>query len=470
MGRKFKDKVVRGVALLDIAAEGKCVARVNDKVYFVEGGVPGDVADILVEKDKKTFALARLYKLITPSPDREPAFCSHFGICGGCKWQNLNYQKQLELKAKQVKDAFERIGKIKEGTWHPILPSERTQYYRNKLEFTFSDQRWLDEADMDKDNRSSLNGLGFHIPRRFDKILDVAHCYLQPEPSNAIRLWVRQYAEDHGLTFFNLRHQKGLLRNLVIRTTSIGELMVLVIFAERNDEAISQMLTALHQQFPEITSLQFLLNQKGNDAFQDLQAECFAGKPYVIETMEDLRFRVGPTSFYQTNGLQALALYRLVDQLAQIGPDDLVYDLYTGTGTIAQFLARKARHVVGIEYVDAAVNDAKANAELNQLSNTSFFSGDMARVLNADFIAANGKPDVLVTDPPRAGMHPDVVAQIVEMAPKRVVYVSCNPATQARDLALMTDHYNVLEIHPVDMFPHTHHVENVALLVRNEGL
>lgn len=469
MGRKFKDKVVRNVILTDIAAEGKCVAKANDKVYFVEGGVPGDVVDIIVEKDKKTYAEARVYKMITPSDDRETAFCSHFGTCGGCKWQNLSYAKQLELKAKQVKDAFERIGKIKEGNWHPILPSALTQYYRNKLEYTFSDQRWLEEVDMDEDNRLSLNGLGFHIPRRFDKILDVVHCYLQPEPSNIIRLWTRQYAEKEGLTFFNLRHQTGLLRNLVIRNTSINELMVLVIFAEDDQPAIDKMLTHMIDVFPEITSLQYIINQKKNDAFQDLEAHCFAGRPFVVETMEDLKFRVGPTSFYQTNALQALALYQLVAKLAQVTATDLVYDLYTGTGTIAQFLARKARHVVGIEYVEASVNDAKANAKLNELVNTSFFSGDMAKVLSPEFIAANGRPDVLITDPPRAGMHPEVVAQILEMAPQRIVYVSCNPATQARDLALMSEQYEAMEIHPVDMFPHTHHVENVALLHRKNG-
>jgi 23S rRNA (uracil1939-C5)-methyltransferase len=466
--RKFRNKVIENVLLLDIAAEGKCVARVDEKVYFVEGGVPGDLVDILVEKDKKSFAQARVYKLKTPSADREPAFCSHFGVCGGCKWQNLNYNRQLELKAKQVKDAFERIGKIKEGNWFPILPSEKTTYYRNKLEYTFSDKRWLENTDADVENRGSLNALGFHIPRRFDKILDIQHCYLQPDPSNAIRLWTKAYAETQGLSFFNLKDQFGLLRNLMIRTASTGALMVLVIFAEDKPEEIKSMLTAMHAAFPEITSLQFIINRKMNDAYQDLKAESFAGEPFVLEQMEDLQFRVGPTSFYQTNGQQALELYRLVDQLAQAGKEDLVYDLYTGTGTIAQFIARKAKHVVGVEYVEASVQDAKENAILNKLTNTSFFAGDMGKVLNAKFVAENGRPKILITDPPRAGMHPDVIQQILDIAPERIVYVSCNPATQARDLAAMTDYYEVLEIHPVDMFPHTHHVENVVLMEKRK--
>ena len=454
------------VLLLDIAAEGKCVARVNDKVYFVEGGVPGDVVDVLVEKDKKNYAQGRVYRLKTPSADRQEAFCSHFGVCGGCKWQNLDYARQLELKAKQVKDAFERIGKINEGRWFPIMPSAKTTYYRNKLEFTFSDKRWLETVDEAHENRGSMNALGFHIPRRFDKILDIQHCYLQPDPSNDIRLWAKQYAENHGLTFFDLRAQTGFLRNLMIRTTAMGELMVLVIFAEPNEAEIRKMLGAMHQAFPLITSLQYIVNRKMNDAYQDQQAHLFGGEAVVMEEMENLRFRVGPTSFYQTNGDQALALYRLVDALANAGPGDLVYDLYTGTGTIAQFIARKARHVVGVEYVAAAVADAKENAVLNQLDNTSFFAGDMGKVLNSSFVETNGIPDILITDPPRAGMHPDVVQQILSMAPRRIVYVSCNPATQARDLAMMAGAYQVVEVHPVDMFPHTHHVENVVLMER----
>lgn len=454
------------VTLLDMAAEGKCIARIDDKVYFVEGGVPGDVVDILVEKDKKSFAEARVYRLLQPSPDRQPAFCSHFGTCGGCKWQNLSYPRQLELKAKQVKDAFERIGKVKEGNWFPILPSEKTTYYRNKLEYTYSDSRWLDSVDMDHDQRGSMNALGFHIPRRFDKILDIDHCYLQPEPSNAIRLWAKQYAEQKGLEFYNQRQQVGFMRNVMIRTASTGEVMVVVIFAQNRAAVIDDFMSSLYSHFPEITCLQYIINPKLNSAFHDLQVHHFAGKPYIMEAMEELRFRVGATSFYQTNSDQALQLYRLVDKLAAATKSDLVYDLYTGTGTIAQFIARKAGQVVGVEYVEAAVEDARQNAILNQLENTSFFAGDMAKVLNSDFIEKNGRPQIVITDPPRAGMHPDVVYQIIQMAPDRIVYVSCNPATQARDLAQLSETYQVVEIHPVDMFPHTHHVENVVLLTR----
>ena len=462
--RKPRNKVIENVRLLDIAAEGKCVARIDEKVFFVEGGVPGDLVDILVEKDKKSYAEARVYRLKEASNDREPAFCSHFGVCGGCKWQNLNYIKQLELKTKQVKDAFERIGKVNEGQWFPILQSEKTTYYRNKLEFTFSDQRWLDQADMNPVEKLNLNGLGFHIPKRFDKILDIHHCYLQPEPSNAIRLWVKGYAEQNGLTFFDLKGQTGLLRNLMIRNTTAGELMVLLIVAEDKPSETRSLLKALHEAFPQINALLWILNQKKNDAYFDLQAKTFAGNSFVVEEMENLKFRVGPTSFYQTNASQALVLYQLVAKLAQIKPTDHVYDLYSGTGTISQFLARIAGSVVGVEYVDAAVNDAVENAKLNKLTNTRFFAGDMAKVLNKKFVQENGHPDVLITDPPRAGMHPDVVASILEMAPERIVYVSCNPATQARDLALMKEAYEIKEIHPVDMFPHTHHVENVVLM------
>ena len=462
--RKPRNKVKENVLLLDIAAEGKCVAKIEDKVYFVEGGVPGDLVDILVEKDKKSFAEARVYRLKEASPEREPAFCSHFGICGGCKWQNLNYQKQLEFKTKQVKDAFERIGKVTEGQWFPILASEKTTYYRNKLEYTFSDQRWLHETDMNPKEKLNLNGLGFHIPKRFDKILNIDHCYLQPDPSNDIRLWIKTYAEENGLTFFNLREQTGFLRNVMIRNTTAGELMVLMIVAEDKPKETNDLMENLHMAFPQITSLQLILNQKKNDSYSDLKSKTFFGKPYVIENMEDLKFRVGPTSFYQTNAGQALILYQLVDKLAKVNQESLVYDLYSGTGTISQFLARKAKKVVGIEYVDAAVNDAKENAKLNNLSNTQFFAGDMAKVLNRQFVSTNGTPDILITDPPRAGMHPEVVQAILEMSPQKIVYVSCNPATQARDLALMKEQYEIKEIHPVDMFPHTHHVENVVLM------
>jgi 23S rRNA (uracil1939-C5)-methyltransferase len=464
--RSSRNRLKEDVLLLDIASEGKCVARIEDKVYFVEGGVPGDVVDVLVEKDKKSYAEGRVYRLKTPSPDRKAAFCSHFGVCGGCKWQNLDYDRQLELKNKQVKDAFERIGKVFEGEWKPILPSPHTRNYRNKLEFTFSHQRWLEDRDQQPENPLELNGLGFHIPKRFDKILDIEHCYLQEDPSNGIRLWVKNYALEHGLTFFDLREQVGFLRNLMIRNTALGEWMVLLLVAEDRPEERDALLSALKEAFPQITSLQWILNQKRNDAYSDLKPVVFSGPGYVTEAMEDLRFRVGPTSFYQTNGPQALALYQNVAALAQVQKEDLVYDLYTGTGTIALFLARYAGEVVGIEYVEAAVEDARVNARENGLGNTRFYSGDMAKILTDDFVAANGKPRVVICDPPRAGMHPDVVEVLIRMAPETIVYVSCNPATQARDLIRLKEAYEIKEVQPVDMFPHTHHVENVVRLVK----
>ena len=462
--RSSRNRLKEDVLLLDIASEGKCVARIEDKVYFVEGGVPGDVVDVLVEKDKKSYAEGRVYRLKTPSPDRKAAFCSHFGVCGGCKWQNLDYDRQLELKNKQVKDAFERIGKVFEGEWKPILPSPHTRNYRNKLEFTFSHQRWLEDRDQQPENPLELNGLGFHIPKRFDKILDIEHCYLQEDPSNAIRLWVKKYALEHGLTFFDLREQVGFLRNLMVRNTALGEWMVLLLVAEDRPEERDALLSALKAAFPQITSLQWILNQKRNDAYSDLKPVVFSGPGYVTEAMENLRFRVGPTSFYQTNGPQALALYQKVAELAQVRKEDLVYDLYTGTGTIALFLARHAGEVVGIEYVEAAVADARINAKENELENTRFFAGDMAKILTDDFVKENGQPRVVICDPPRAGMHPDVVEVLIRMAPETIVYVSCNPATQARDLIRLKESYEIIEVQPVDMFPHTHHVENVVLL------
>jgi 23S rRNA (uracil1939-C5)-methyltransferase len=464
--RRSRNRLKEDVLLLDMAAEGKCVARIEEKVYFVDGGVPGDLIDLLVEKDKKSYGEGRVYRLKKPSPDRQDAFCKHFGVCGGCKWQNLSYPRQLELKTKQVKDALERIGKCKEGEWKPIMGSEETRYYRNKLEFTFSHLRWLEEADMGSETIANPEALGFHIPKRFDKILDIEHCHLQSDPSNAIRLWVKNYALKNQLSFFDLREQKGFLRNLMIRNTSAGEWLVLLIVAEDRPAETEAMLSGLLKDFPSVTSLQYILNQKRNDSYSDLQPVSFFGPGFVVETMENLNFRVGPTSFYQTNGPQALNLYRLVDRLADCQSGDLVYDLYTGTGTIALFLARKARCVVGIEYVEAAVEDARSNSEMNNLGNTAFFSGDMARVLNDSFVEMHGKPDIVITDPPRAGMHPDVVQAILKIGARKVVYVSCNPATQARDLLLLQIGYHVVEIQPVDMFPHTHHVENVILLER----
>jgi 23S rRNA (uracil1939-C5)-methyltransferase len=463
MKKRRQNKLKENVLLLDMAAEGRCVARIDDKVYFVNGGVPGDRVDILVEKDKKTYAEARVYRLLEPSSDRIQAFCKHFGTCGGCKWQNLTYQRQLELKTKQVKDAFERIGKITEGIWNPIIPSEKTQYYRNKLEFTFSDQRWLENRDMIPENRESMNGLGFHIPGRFDKILDIEHCWLQPDPSNQVRLWVKDYCLKNKLSFFNLREQTGLLRNLMVRTSESGEVMVLLIVTQFNEE-VNSLLESLAEAFPGIDSIQYIINTKRNDAYSDLNPVLFKGKEWVEERMDSLRFKVSPVSFYQTNPGQAQRLYQKVLELAEPKNTDVVYDLYSGTGTIAQFIASKCRMVIGVEYVEAAVRDARTNAQINGIENARFFSGDMAAVLNEEFADVNGKPDVVIADPPRAGMHPSVLESIMKLAPEKVIYVSCNPATQARDIAVLKDKYQVFEIQPVDMFPHTHHVENIAVL------
>lgn len=458
-----KNRLRENVLLSDMAAEGKCVARIDEKVYFISGGVPGDRVDILVEKDKKSYAEGRVYRLLEPSPDRINPFCRHFGTCGGCKWQNLSYERQLELKTRQVKDAFERIGKISGGTWHKIIPSEDIRYYRNKLEFTFSNQRWLENRDMNADQRGSLNGLGFHIPGRFDKILDIEECHLQAEPSNHIRRWVKSYAENHNLPFFDLREQTGLLRNLMIRTTLGGEVMVLLILTEYNED-IRNLLKELCREFPELSSVQYLINKKRNDSYSEIKAEIFNGKPQVEEKMGKLRFRIGPTSFFQTNPKQAWRLYQKVLEFANPQKESIVYDLYSGTGTIAQFIAENAKEVLGIEYVKAAVLDAKENAEMNNVNNVKFIGGDIAGILNEELVRLHGKPDVLITDPPRAGMHPDVIESILQIKPKRIVYVSCNPATQARDISLFLKDYEVIDIQPFDMFPHTHHVENIVLL------
>ena len=460
---KRRNRLRENVLLLDMAAEGRCVARIDEKVYFVSGGVPGDRVDILVEKDKKTYAEARVYRLLEPSPDRIPAFCRHFGICGGCKWQNLSYEKQLELKTRQVKDAFQRIGKITGGIWHPIVPSEETRFYRNKLEFTFSDLRWLENKDQQNDSGLDLNGLGFHIPGRFDKVLDIEECYLQGGESNAIRNWVKAYCLEHQLSFFNLREQVGVLRNLMIRTSHSGETMVLLIVTAFNNQ-IRRLLEELILAFPNLTSVQYLINTKRNDAYSDLQPVLFSGKEWIEEELEDLRFRIGATSFFQTNVRQTLRLYQSVLALADPKEGDLVYDLYTGTGTIAQFLARKASRVVGIEYVEAAVKDAEENAAINNLQNVQFFSGDMAKVLNPDFVKEHGKPGIIILDPPRAGLHPSVTDSLLRILADKIVYVSCNPATQARDVAVLQHYYEVAEIMPFDMFPQTHHVENIVVL------
>lgn len=469
MGRKFKkakEQVFQNLEVGEMVAEGKTIAKVGDKVVFIEGAVPGDVIDAKLTADKKSYFEATPIHFHHYSDLRVKPFCSHFGLCGGCKWQNLAYETQLHYKQKQVKDALERIGKAELPEINPILKAPQTSFYRNKLEYTFSNRRWLTEAEIGEGQELQRQALGFHIPKRFDKILDIQQCYLQPEPSNSIRLKVKDYAVANNLVFNDLIKLNGFLRNLIIRTAGTGQIMVIVQVYYFDEIELPKLLDFIQEEFPEITSLNYVVNSKGNETFHDLEVICWKGQPYIEEEMEGLIFRVGPKSFYQTNGAQAYALYKVVERMANLSGNELVYDLYTGTGTIANFMARKAKFVVGVEYVEMAVTDARINSELNHLRNTAFFAGDMRLVLSAEFIAQNGKPDLIITDPPRAGMHPDVIKVLLDIAPERIIYVSCNPGTQARDLAMLQPHYRVLEVQPVDMFPQTHHVENVLLLER----
>jgi 23S rRNA (uracil1939-C5)-methyltransferase len=469
MSKKKEKKVpvvLEQIAILDFAAEAKCIAKVNDEVIFVQGAVaPGDVADLRILKSKKSFKQAQAINIQPLSTHRTEVVCSHFGICGGCKWQHVSYASQIAFKERQVRDNLTRIAKVKLPEFQPILGSSEEYYYRNKLEFTFSSARWLTEDEIGKEDLGSMNALGFHVPGRFDKILPVDHCYLQPDPSNAIRNGVRDFAQANGISFYELKmQQEGALRNLIIRNTLTDELMVTVQFAYASEEEILLVMNYLKDSFPAITSLNYVINQKGNDTFHDLDVVCFHGKAFMLEVMEDLKFQIGPKSFFQTNAKQALKLYQLVREYAELSGHEVVYDLYTGTGTIGLFLAKHAAKIVGLEYVDMAVEDAKINARLNGISNAIFFAGDMKKVLTRDFIAIHGNPDVIITDPPRAGMDLDVVNQILEVKPRTIVYVSCNPATQARDLALLDVAYEVDVVHPVDMFPQTHHVENIVRL------
>jgi 23S rRNA (uracil1939-C5)-methyltransferase len=459
-------KVIEQVKILDYAAEAKCIVKLDDEVVFVQGPVaPGDIADLRILKSKKKFKQAQAINIQALSPDRTEVKCSHFGICGGCKWQHVSYEAQMAFKARQVKDNLTRIAKVKLPEFQPILGSEETYYYRNKLEFTFSCARWLTEDEIGKEDLGSMNALGFHVPGRFDKILPVDHCYLQPDPSNSIRNGVRDFSVLNGISYYELKNQKvGALRNLIIRNTVTDEWMVTVQFAYATEDEIKLIMEYLKSTFPMITSLNYVVNQKGNDTFHDLEVICYHGKTFMVETMEDLKFQIGPKSFFQTNAKQALKLYQLVRKYADLQGNEVVYDLYTGTGTIGLFLAKYASKVVGLEYVEMAVEDARINAELNGIKNATFFAGDMKKVLTEEFIAIHGKPDVIITDPPRAGMEEDVVVQILKVLPKTIVYVSCNPATQARDLALLDVSYEVDVVHPVDMFPQTHHVENIVRL------
>ncbi|MDD4994261.1 MAG: 23S rRNA (uracil(1939)-C(5))-methyltransferase RlmD [Paludibacter sp.] len=453
------------VTITDIAAEGKAIAKVNDIVVFVPFVVPGDVVDLQVTRKKSHFMEARPIHFHSYAEKRIDAVCEHYGICGGCKWQILPYSEQIRYKQKQVVDNLTRIGKIELPEITPILGSARTEFYRNKLEFTFSNKRWRTNEEIAEGKVfDTMNAVGFHIPGQFDKVLDINKCWLQTEDSNEIRNEVRRYALEKGLTFFDLRNQEGLLRTLMIRTTSTGELMVIMIFYYEDKEVQDALLQHIADKFPQITSLLYVINSKANDTITDQEILVFKGNECIYEEMEGLKFKIGPKSFYQTNSDQAYELYKITRNFAGLTGNELVYDLYTGTGTIANFVAHKARQVIGIEYVPEAIEDAFVNSALNKIENTLFYAGDMKDILNTAFIEKHGKPDVIITDPPRAGMHEDVINAILFAAPQRVVYVSCNPATQARDLSLLDVAYKVTAVQPVDMFPHTHHVENVVLL------
>lgn len=471
MARKKKElPLLEKVTITDVAAEGKAVAKVNELVIFVPYVVPGDIVDLQVKRKKNHYAEAVAVKFHEKSPLRTEPFCSHFGVCGGCKWQCLSYEEQLKYKQKQVFDNLTRIGKVELPEFRPILGSEKTRFYRNKLEFTFSNKRWLTEEEVKQDVKyDQMNAVGFHIPGAFDKVLAIDKCWLQDDISNQIRNAVRDYAYAHNFPFFDLRTQEGLLRNIMIRTSSTGELMVVLQCKVTDDEGrrkMEEILQFMADSFPQITSLMYVINNKCNDTIGDLDMEVFKGNDHIFEEMEGLRFKVGPKSFYQTNSEQAYNLYKVAREFAGLTGNELVYDLYTGTGTIANFVARQARKVVGIEYVPEAIEDAKVNSALNGIDNTLFYAGDMKDILTNDFIAEHGRPDVIITDPPRAGMHNDVIDVILAAEPKRIVYVSCNPATQARDLQLLDGKYKVTAVQPVDMFPHTHHVENVVQLER----
>lgn len=470
MGRKKKKEniVFENVAIIDAGAKGVSVAKAPEgQVIFVPNVVPGDVVDVKTFKKRKSYFEGKAIRFHQYSPDRVEPVCQHFGDCGGCKWQNMTYEKQLFYKNQEVYNNLKRIGKVELPEFEPILGSKKQFFYRNKMEFSFSDSRWITEKEIAEiENINRENALGFHIPKMWDKILDIEKCHLQQDPSNDIRNEIKRFATENALTFFNARNQSGLLRTLMIRTTSIGEIMVLIQFFEDDPKKQELLLNFVADHFPEITSLQYVVNSKGNDTIYDQDVILYKGRDYILEEMEGLSFSINAKSFYQTNSEQAYELYKITRDFAGLTGNELVYDLYTGTGTIAQFVSKQAKKVVGVEAVPAAIEDAKVNAKRNNITNCEFFVGDMKNVFNDEFISTHGHPDVIITDPPRDGMHKDVVEQILKIAPQKVVYVSCNSATQARDLALMDEQYKVTRVRPVDMFPQTHHVENVVLLER----
>ncbi len=467
MGRQNRRKPIslENIEIIDTAGKGKSVAKHEGRAIFVQGGVPGDICDITVFKRRKKYWEARIEKIHEYSKRRKEPQCEHFGSCGGCKWQNMSYSSQLEFKQSEVLNHLKRIGGIELPSHEKILASKEEYYYRNKLEFSFSNKRWLTpkEIQSGKDILEK-NALGFHVPGMFDKVIDLQNCYLQKEPSNAIRLSVKKFADENGLTYFDIRNQNGLLRNLMIRTSSTNNLMVLLQFFKNEKNKINLLMEHLKASFPKITSLLYVINQKANDTIYDQKVICYNGEDYIMEEMDGLVFKIGAKSFFQTNSEQAKILYRKAKEFAKITTDDLVYDLYTGTGTIAQYVAKDAKKVVGIDSVEEGIKAAYENAERNNIDNCTFFTGDMRDIFSDAFIAENGTPDVIITDPPRDGMHKKVVEQICKIGAKRVVYVSCNSATQARDVALMDSMYKVTQIQAVDMFPQTHHVENIVVL------
>ena len=463
--KKAEYPLIEGLEITTLAAEGKALGRYNDIVVFVPMTVPGDIVDVQVRSKRRRFMEGTVVNYVKKSPDRSEPFCEHFGVCGGCKWQNLPYPEQLKFKQEQVLDQLVRIGKLDIPEIMPVIGSAKTTFYRNKLEYTFAPRRWMTYEEIATGSEIAPGpALGFHIPGMFDKVLDIHKCWLQSDPSNPIRLEVKRFCEENGYPFYNIREHTGLMRNIIIRTSSTGEVMVIVVFATDDTEKITALLSHLGKKFPEITSLMYIVNGKLNDSTGDLEVLLFSGRDHIFEEMEGLRFKIGPKSFYQTNSEQAYELYKVAREFAGLKESDVVYDLYTGTGTIANFVAGRCAKVVGVEYVPEAIEDARFNSALNGIENTVFFAGDMKDILDDAFIAANGRPDVIILDPPRAGIHEDVIKTIMRASPERIVYVSCNPATQARDLAMMAEAYKVTAVQPVDMFPHTHHVENVVKL------
>jgi len=458
--------IVENAEILSMAAEGKCIAKADNKVIFVKGVAPGDICDIQITKSKKNFAEGYPVVIKRASGERTQSFCQHFGVCGGCKWQHIDYSFQLEHKQKLVEEAFQHPVKLPTPQIQPIIPSKKTQFYRNKLEFTFSNYRWLENDELKSEEKLDRRALGFHLPGRFDRILDIETCYLQDDPSNDLRNAIREFVVRKNYSFYNFKTHQGFLRNLIIRNSTLDEIMVIVQFGEDDPGKIDTMLSFIKEKFPAVTSLQYVVNTKKNETFSDLEVQLFSGQPYITEKLADYSFRIGPKSFFQTNSEQALTLYNRAVEMAGLTGKEIVYDLYCGTGTISLFLSRHSAKVLAIDNIPEAIRDAEINSHLNKVNNIHFVAGDLKDTLTEELITEFGNPDIIITDPPRAGMHPNTVHKILSLLPERIVYVSCNPATQARDISLLTDQYEITTLQPVDMFPHTHHVENIALLTK----